>query len=342
VTTIRRISNSEVQTFKQCRRKWWLAWYRGLRPTVESPLGALAIGQNLHVALAGWYVPDGQPRTNPQEALENLLKEAAETLGRYWGSQDKNVPPEQLKILLSEADLQRIMLEGYMQWIEETGADQDFTIIESERYVEALFIRLRDVDVWIIGRLDVLAEDHWSKQLVFIDHKTTGSIIESLKGLALNPQMRMYRLILQLTENREVYLAVYSMIRKVKRTVKANPPFFHREKIPHNRYEIQSFTQQLMGVIYDIIDVEYHLNGVFTNPSVVHNRNVYPTSGSHCRYCPFQRECLMMDDGSRAEDSLASRFTVGEPLHYYGKDDLARVQPGSRPINPRPRRIEAG
>jgi len=340
--TIRRISNSEVQTFKQCRRKWWLAWHRGLRPTVESPLGALAIGQNIHAALAEYYVPDGQPRTNPQEALENLLKDAAERLETYWGNQGKNVPPEQLKILLSEADLQRIMLEGYMQWIEETGADQDFTVIESERYVEAPFTKRNGVWIYIIGRLDVLAEDHWSKQLVFIDHKTTGSIIESLKGIALNPQMRMYRLILQLAYAQDVYLAIYSMIRKVKRTVKANPPFFHREKVPHNRHEIQSFTDQLLGIIDDILTVEHRLSDVYTHPNTVHNRNVYPTPGSHCRYCPFQQECLMMDDGSRAEDSLASRFTVGEPLHYYGKDDLARVQPGSRPVNPHPRRIEAG
>jgi hypothetical protein len=340
--TIRRVSNSEIQTFKRCRRQWWLAWHRGLRPKVESPLGALAIGQNIHVALGGWYVPDGQPRTNPQETLEVLLKEAAERLGTYWGSQEKNVPPEELKILLSEADLQRIMLEGYMQWIEETGADQDFTIIESERYVEAPFIFRNGVQIYIIGRLDVLAEDHWSKQLVFIDHKTTGSILESLKGIAFNPQMRMYRLILQLAEDRDVLLAIYSMLRKVKRTVKANPPFFHREKIVHNRHEIESFIQQLMGVIYDIIEVEYHLNDVYTHPNMVHNRAVYPTPGAHCRYCPFQRECLMMDDGSRAEDSLASRFTAGEPLHYYGRDDLARLQPGSRPVDPHPRRIEAG
>lgn len=339
---IRRVSNSEIQTFKQCRRKWWLAWHRGLRLTVESPLGALAIGQNIHVALGGWYVPDGQPQINPQETLELLLKEAAERLGTYWGSQEKNVPPEELKILLSEADLQRIMLEGYMQWIEETGADQDFTIIESERYVETPFIFQNDVQINIIGRVDVLAEDHWSKQLVFIDHKTTGSILESLKGLALNPQMRMYRLILQRAENRDVFLAIYSMLRKVKRTVKANPPFFHREKIVHNRHEIESFVQQLIGVIYDIIEVEHHLDDVYSHPNMMHNRVVYPSPGAHCRYCPFQRECLMLDDGSRAEDSLASRFTVGEPLHYYGRDDLARFQPGSRPVDSHPCRIEAG
>src|SRR5690348_16272394 len=33
------ISNSEVQTFKDCRRRWWLAYYRKLGLKVESPLG---------------------------------------------------------------------------------------------------------------------------------------------------------------------------------------------------------------------------------------------------------------------------------------------------------------
>jgi hypothetical protein len=298
-------------------------------------MGALRIGERIHDALATYYIPGLGP--DPRERLEVLLEEDQRFL-----SANNDVSPEDRKQFNSEADLQRIMLEGYMQWITETGADQDFIIIESERYVEAAFFRIGDVQVVIIGRLDVLVEDAWSKQLAFIDHKTTGSIIESLKGIKLNPQMRMYRLILQLAEKRDVSLAVYSMLRKVKRTVKANPPFFHRETIIHNHIETTTFSEQLTGVIHDIIETEHHLSDVYTHPRTVHNRNVYPTPGAHCRWCPFERECLMMDDGSRAEDSLASRFVVGEPLHYYGRDDLARVQPGSRPVDPHPRRIEAG
>lgn len=337
---IRRISNSEIATFKNCRRRWWLAWHRGLRPKWESPLGALGIGQNVHAALASYYVPDGQPRTDPREALEVILKDAAERLGTYWGAQGKEVPAGELKTLLSEADLQRIMLDGYVQWIAETGADQDFKVIESEAYVEVLFETISDLAVYIIGRLDVLAEDAWTGKPMFLDHKTTGSIAGSIHGLPLNPQMKMYRLILQFLSGKQVDIALYSMLRKVKRSVKAKPPFFHREKITHNRIEVEHFQQQLRGVIQDIINVGDQLDD-----GVDHNLVVYPTPGTGCNYCPFVRECHMLEDGSRAEDSLRDRFTVGEPLHYYGKEDLQRVtalQPGSRTLNAHPRRIQAG
>jgi hypothetical protein len=158
----------------------------------------------------------------------------------------------------------------------------------------------------------------------------------------LNPQMKMYRLLLNLRKpsSNTVNIAVYSMLRKVKRTVKANPPFFHRERIPHNSIEITNFRSQLTGVIMDIIHAGWSLDKNL-DPNLI----VYPTPGTGCNFCPFQQECHMMEDGSRAEDSLRDRFTVGEPLHYYGKDDLQRVtalQPGARTLDTHPRRIEAG
>ena len=63
-----RISNSEIQTFKDCRRKWWLSYYRRLRPRTESKTGALALGSRIHQALDDYY-SKGIPLLEAHSAL---------------------------------------------------------------------------------------------------------------------------------------------------------------------------------------------------------------------------------------------------------------------------------
>ena len=346
-TIVRRISNSEIQSWKRCRRQWWLAWHRGLRLKSVSPLGALAIGGRIHEALATYYVPEGQTRTDPRETLEFLIELdwAIAGLSALFTAEDR-------KKFQSEADLQRIMLEGYMEWLAETGADQDFEVIAPEAYVEAeLSPSLSDtwdMLILIIGRLDVLLRNHYTNLRLFLDHKTTADINGSIKNLRMNPQMRTYRLLVDLTnpDGRPSMGAVYSMLRKVKRTVRATPPFYHRELLTFNPHELESFKKQLLTVVNEILGTEESLN---RDHPIEHHFLVPPTVGDHCNRCVFQRECPMFDDGSRVEDALTNRFTVGEPLHYYGKEDLQRhdrtdagpVPTGRCTVTSHPLRIEA-
>lgn len=315
MTRIRRISNSEIQTYKECPRKWWLAWHRGLRPRRVSPLGALAIGTRIHAALAGWYVPEGEKPRDPLVTLTELLAEASKSLMAL------NATPEEYKIFTNEANLQEIMLEGYMEWVAETGADEPYEVIESESYEERVFmeIPLLDLRVLIIGRLDVRLRRISDGAIMFLDHKTTASILQSIKGLRMNPQMRIYRTLLHGDTNAPGG-AIYSMIRKVKRSIKANPPFYHREELTFNPHELVNFRRQLQGSIHKILADEENL--LMTPES--HHTFVPPTPGSHCSYCPFERACPMFDDGSRVEDFINENFVVGEALEYYGREDLTR------------------
>ena len=50
-----RLSNSELQTFKDCRRRWWLSYYRRLKPRSQDMTGALAFGTRIHAALDAHY-----------------------------------------------------------------------------------------------------------------------------------------------------------------------------------------------------------------------------------------------------------------------------------------------
>ena len=345
MTPIRRISNSEVRTFKECKRKWWLAWVLGYQQKRVSPLGALAIGGRLHEALAAYYVPDGAQRLDPRETLELLLaRDLAVANDLFLLIADDQKKWQQ------EVDLQRIMLDGYMAWIEETGADQDYEVLGSETYVEVPWApalsQWLGLDLRLIGRLDVKLRHRFSGMLLFLDHKTTASINASLREhYQMNPQMRMYRLILQMSSNERVGAALYSMLRKVKRSIRAQPPFFGRLEIETNDHELWAFEQQLYGTVRDMVEIEQEMP-VDDPTKIMHHTLVPPTTGTHCQRCPFQRECNMFDDGSRVWDAMENRFKRGEPLSYYGKEELrtydGTTQDRRGTVPTYPRRVEAG
>jgi CRISPR/Cas system-associated exonuclease Cas4 (RecB family) len=99
-----RISNSEIQTFKDCRRKWWLTYYRRLKPKNANMTGALALGSRIHEALDMYYSQD----IPLLEAHAQLLEKDRQILIESFSDVSE---------LESEGELGRIMLEGYLQWV---------------------------------------------------------------------------------------------------------------------------------------------------------------------------------------------------------------------------------
>ena len=65
-----RISNSEIQTFKDCRRRWWFTYYRRLQPRERNFTGALALGSRIHEALDQYYAT-GKPLLDAHAELVN-------------------------------------------------------------------------------------------------------------------------------------------------------------------------------------------------------------------------------------------------------------------------------
>ena len=75
---LRLISNSEIQTYKDCKRKWWLTYHRGLvEPTPR--VGPLAIGTRIHLALAAYYDPNSDD--DPMQVLEDIIDLDREKVG---------------------------------------------------------------------------------------------------------------------------------------------------------------------------------------------------------------------------------------------------------------------
>ena len=310
-------SNSEIQTFQDCRRRWWLVYYRWLAARVESPTGALAIGGRIHRALQAWYVPDGQTRVDPRTALERLIAEDWTRVVRALGSDSVDLVLE--KKFSAEAVLERAMIEGYVQWLAEEGHDANLRVIQSESYVEADVSEHfgHDAKIKLIAKLDVQVERTSDGVRMFIDHKTVGEFNTWRRLTPLHPQMLHYHLIEWLSTEegeRRCDGALYNMLRKVKRTATAKPPFYDRIEVHHNLTELESFKTRTFGVINEIQSVRQRLEEGEDPLAIVYPR---PTRDCHWK-CDFFQVCGMFDDGSRVEDMLRAMYVSRDPLTYYG------------------------
>ena len=296
-----RISNSEIQCFKQCRRKWWLAYYRKLRPAREKRSGALVLGTNVHEALGSFYEPD--PR-DPVALIKRI----------YAMEREKAVEAEDFDALASinkDADLALAMIEGYVEWVAESGIDDDIEVISVE---EEIAVDIEDLPVTLIGKLDTRVRLRSSGALLSIDHKTCASIPDLISQLQLLEQPIMYQLLERLNSPDEhVIGGMFNMLRKVKRTAAAKPPFYHRESIYHSDVELRNFYLRLHGTLVQMLQLEKALDD---GESPMHV--AYPTPHNDCSWkCEFRAVCPMFDDGSHAEGVIASAFKVHNPYQRY-------------------------
>ena len=312
----RYVSNSELQTFKACRRKWWLAWYRGLRPVRESPTGVRQIGDRLHRALKEHYVPGG-PKTPDHllDALERLIVLDRSAVGQLSDEESAKFD--------GEADLQRIMLEGYLQWLAETGADSELEVIHSETYLEAALDEFEG-KVALIGKIDVRVRRTTDGAHLFLDHKSVGDLRSPTLLLPIDEQMLHYHLLetLGLPDDEHCAGALYNMMRRVKRTGRAQPPFYSRVEVHHNPLSLASFRRRVVGTLMDMDAVRDELDH-----GTDHRTVAYPRPSRDCTWaCDFFSVCSMFDDGSRVEDMLTQYFRVADPLEYYQTEVLGGIE----------------
>lgn len=320
VDGVRLVSNSEVQTFNDCKRKWWLAWFRGLTPRVRVVGGAASTGTRVHAALAAYYVPDGETPANPLGALNRVQLEDLAALDAAvdpWAEATGDDRVAQRDDLLKSFDLEQAMIAGYVQWLEETGVDEDLEVLASESYVEATLFddSAFGGHVKLIGKLDARVRSRTTGRRKFIDHKTVGSLRDPLLGL--NQQMIHYQVIEWLnTAEGEARCdgALYNMLRKVKRTRASKPPYFGRIPIDHNEHELESHMERMRHFLWQVDFAEQDMRA-----GGDHRYVVPPRPSRDCSWkCQFFRVCRMFDDGSRVEDAIQEYYQVGDPLAYYG------------------------
>jgi hypothetical protein len=315
---VRTVTNSELQTFKGCRRRWWLSSHRKLTPKRKNLVGPLPLGTRVHAALE--VIHQGK---DPVERYLELQAADIVTWGKYWADLGLEPTTEESKKFVSQMDLGRIMVEGYVEWAAENGIDADYDELLPEEKVHVFFNVISGVQVWLMGKLDLRVRRKRDGARLFVDYKTVGTTLEQkLASMQLDEQFYMYQLLERLLglANGDPALTQGSMVqllRKVKRTGTAKPPFYAREEIHRSDVQLRNFWERLNGEIRDLIDVERELE-----QGASHHYVAYPRPSSDCSWiCEFKTVCPMFDDGSDAERFLEDHFESYDPLERYAQKE---------------------
>lgn len=317
------ISNSEITKWKQCRRQWALTYYWSFQPADQAPAGRPSIiGTRGHAALEAFYGYG----VDPLRALEVIYGDALAT------------DPEWHRELAIEHQLLANIISGYLEHLEDTGADRDLELVATESDIRlpvpgvpgALFR----------ARLDQRLLRKSDRTVCFLDHKFPATF-DKRNILAIDDQMPFYQMLLTMDSPSDVVSGgIFNMLRRVKRAVSAKPPFYHREQFTYTPQRIQSIQRRAVTSVKEIIRARKILDDAMTSVQgmepmqaaaymdEVQQTWFMPTPSQACSWaCAFSELCVMMDDGSAWGEVLANsgRFTHTEPYAYYHETPLPRI-----------------
>lgn len=307
-----KFSNTELRTYKRCKRKWWLAFYHQLRPVYEG-IGPLSLGLMIHHPLEVYY---GQPVRDPETFDWKSVMSA------YYQERldDPRLPAHLHPKMQEDFELAKIMVSGYFEYLRDEGADSDIQVISAEREVEAYLGEILGEQVYLIGKLDTEILLKSSGFRSFMDHKSVQDLKQLPKGIEMDEQLKTYGLLQRMEavalgtgETQFAHGGVLNMLRKVKRTASANPPFYGRAGTSHNDEVYRTFFTRVWGEVFDILTTRGRLDA-----GADHQQVAYPNPTRDCDWdCPFKLVCPRFDDGSDVGVIIAEQFGKFDPYERY-------------------------
>jgi hypothetical protein len=174
-------------------------------------------------------------------------------------------------------------------------------------------------EVELQGKLDMRVRRKVDGVRMFRDFKTVGGSLGDFGNLAhMNEQVMTYML-LEATKADEEHRSdggLFTLLKKVKRTATARPPFYDQVEVHHNVFTMRSFWNRIHGTITDLMNVRRALD-----TGSDHSFVAYPTPSRDCKWkCQFFAICPMFDDGSAAEQALSDSYEEADPYAYYETD----------------------
>ncbi len=309
-----RISFSEANAFRKCRRSWDLGsrnrqGWQQIKVNTKLFLGTL-----VHECLDKFY--SSGKTIDMQVEFKKLFKESLVKI--------KN----ELKVDISQEDIQAFneqeilgleMLKNYVIWSEKIDKEQIAEIVSTEKKIEVKLFK--DLDHILVCRIDGIVKDKDGKYWI-LEHKTAKSVDTNLalneqpvlycylaekilgvkiEGILYNTLLKSYpeapnvlkngtlsksksqnttwelyqQKIKELKLNEEDYL-------EMKSELKTLDSYFDRQRIFKTQHEIKDIVQRYREICLDMAE----------------NPRIYPTPSRDCNwFCGFKEICVMMNDG---------------------------------------------
>lgn len=290
-----RFSNSEVDTFRQCRRKWMLSYHMSIRPRVRDVRFPTQTGNVVHGAFEVFYLNGGIHGEDADEKARTFLRELRDTeLGEFG--------PEQHDVIRKAHSVADASFESYLHWITETGIDNNLEILGPE---EKLAMPGPLDGTELNGRIDLLARDKITGDIVVIDLKlVTTSIADKIRMLHMDTQAKTYALLAREKFGKPVRVS-FRIVKANQRTSKTKGPQEEEYQIHLNDKQLDVYWEQLRGIMGEAIQTSARLDA-----GEAHQTVCFPSPSSECSWkCDFFGVCPMLDDPlSDAEFILNDSF----------------------------------
>ena len=308
----RHVSGSEFKTFRRCRRKWMIEYV--LRVTLPKPeAGALGTGILSHAGLE--TITNGGTLDEAKLKIKSVLGDTIESLA--------DLPPEvfghAVESWTAAADDAQNYVTGYVEWLEDSGADQRYETYGAEEELTMDLVEFEDHEgnktKWVLrGKLDRRAYDRFTEQHLFMDYKTCARFEDITEAAPRNEQFPTYELLLRHNyPDERCGSGVWRMLRKVKRAKDGDGEFYRDHQATYNDKMLDALTLR-----YQLMAGEMHAIETFVKQGKWFV--AYPNPTWSCAWdCPYRHECPMFDDGSRVEDAIKDMYVEFDPYARYGE-----------------------
>lgn len=293
-----KIRQSELSQWRSCRRKtamqYWTGHQKNRHPATQPPSKA-DIGTLIHLGLEHYYRDGKMPHVT--------VWEEAKRVEAYWAEQGFAVNPEWKDAF----NLGYLVCEGYIQWLEETGADAGMQVTGVERELEVPWGNVQGVDVTLVGHIDLEGIDQYGRPFL-MDHKSVAGIAPHEGPIDFQ---RLTYAVMREMEDGTSYAALYhNQLKRSKRTARATPPFYARQEVVINRAQLDKHKRVIDIRVAEIVE---HRLGLATGALTLASPEIDASPSKDCSWsCPFYHVCPMMDDGGDWAEYLDLNFQIKE------------------------------
>lgn len=262
------ITASDLKLFMACKRAW--AWNQADYRLPEARTGNMALGTRVHAALEHYYKTGLDPLVEHERLFRNDLADVS-----GW-EEDQ---------LFADVIVGRKLVQGFLDWLTEEGADDDYTVEAVEHQIEAPFL---DGKVLLRGKIDTLFRRKDNGFLVISDTKTSGKRGAHVRAaLERSWQHTVYAIALSiLRPDEHIAGSYYTML------YKSGHPIVERFRVPGSTVLRPHTVDQLTAICTEMLDVPDPLSP-----------KAYPCPSEHCHWCEYRQPCEIAADSLEAAQS---------------------------------------
>ena len=248
-----RMSSSEETSFKTCRLAHHFQYVLGWQPKKTN--SKLSTGIAFHEVMEVLY-QGGSEADMRQRLAEWEEARWAELVA--VGEQEDIV---ERAMFGQQSELVLAMVDNYLDWLEETGADEEYETVSVE---EKLLVEVPGAATLMPCKLDLLQRSKVTGRLRIVDFKTRDKFYTDTTAYQLAEQNGNYMLAVFAVYGEWPAEMVYREVRKQANTPRSKPPFVREIPVVVTKDEALYRAAEYARVSHEVADPN-HL--VYANPA---------------------------------------------------------------------------